>query len=47
MVDAALATGGPSLAASDLRDVRAAGMERVAACTSTDADLQRSGIPGR
>jgi hypothetical protein len=47
MVDAAMAAGGPSLAASDLRDVRAAGMERVAVCTSTDADRQRAGVPGR
>jgi hypothetical protein len=41
----AIAAGGDPLKASDLRDVHAAAMERVAACTSTPSDLQRSGIP--
>jgi hypothetical protein len=40
-VAAALAAGGPALQAHDLRDVVAAGRERVAACTKTPADLQR------
>ena len=43
MVDAAVAAGGPSLAANDLRDVHAAGMARVAACTSTEEDRSRAG----
>ncbi len=45
-VDAAVTGGGATLAASDLRDVHAAGMARVAACTSTEADLHRAGIQG-
>jgi len=47
MVDAAVTAGGPTLAAVDLREVRAAGMTRVASCTSTAADLHRAGIPAR
>jgi hypothetical protein len=44
MVDAAFAAGGPVLAAADLREVRAAGMARVASCTSTEADRMRVGV---
>jgi hypothetical protein len=47
LVSSAVNAGGPVLHAADLRDVHAAGMARVAACTSTDADRARAGIPGR
>jgi hypothetical protein len=40
----AVAAGGPELVAHDLRDVRAAGMARVGACTSTAADRARAGV---
>ncbi|MEQ1569959.1 MAG: hypothetical protein ABMA64_30275 [Myxococcota bacterium] len=42
-VDLAVAAGGPELAAHDLRDVKALGMARVGACTSTEADRMRAG----
>jgi hypothetical protein len=42
-VDGAIAAGGAPLAAADLREVYALGMQRVAACTQTPNDLQRAG----
>jgi hypothetical protein len=39
----ALAAGGPERSVRDLRDVYAAGMARVAACSRTPSDLQRGG----
>lgn len=41
----ALSSGGGPLQASDLRDVRAAAMERVALCSQTPEDQMRPGIP--
>jgi hypothetical protein len=46
-VAAAIAAGGPEVQLADLREVHALAMERVAACSSTPADLQRAGVPDR
>ncbi|MEQ1501362.1 MAG: hypothetical protein ABMB14_03985 [Myxococcota bacterium] len=44
---AALAAGGPALAASDLGQVHAEAMARVGACTATPSDTQRPGVPAQ